>query len=277
MIWTRGEVIPTEALSISVLDRTFEHGLGLFETLRTWRGHATLLSHHLGRMRHSAEALGLRLDPRDEPDAEAVRRLCAATGFGPDSDARLRITMTGGSGSYGPSTTWMTAGPLPPELPDKQGIRIDRTMLVDPADPLARHKTLNYWRRRIEQERAAPEQADEVLCVTPDGLICEGGRANIFLVERGRLLTPGVEGPLLAGILRGVAIERARRAGIEVVEGPVLLEAMAGADEAFLTNSLRGVVPIVRLLGTAWPEPGPVTRKLREDIRSWLETGGTAT
>ncbi|MHB1559866.1 MAG: aminotransferase class IV [Isosphaeraceae bacterium] len=276
MIWTRGEVVPEEALRISVLDRTFEHGLGLFETLRTWRGHATLLLRHLDRMRRSAAALGLRLSAGDEPDAAAVRRLCAADGFGPDSDARLRITMTGGSGADGNSTLWMTAGTLPPEFPDKRGIRIDRTMVVDPADPLVRHKTLNYWRRRIEQERVAMEQADEVLCVTPDGLVCEGTRANIFLVERRRLLTPGTEGPLLAGILRGVAIERARRAGIEVVEGPVPLAAIAGADEAFLTNSLRGIVPIGRMLGTDWPAPGPITLALREDIRSWLENGGIA-
>lgn len=276
MIWTRGEVVPEESLGISVLDRTFEHGLGLFETLRTWKGNATLLDRHLDRIRRSAATLGLRLDPRNEPNSAAVHRLCTAAGFNADSDARLRITMTGGSGADGASTLWMTAGPLPPELPDTQGIRIDRTMLVDPADPLVRHKTLNYWRRRIEQERAAAEQADEVLCVTPDGLVCEGTRANIFLVERGRLLTPGADGPLLAGILRGVAIERARSAGIEVVEGPVHLAAITDADEAFLTNSLRGIVPIGRLLGTEWPSPGPVTRALREDIRAWLESGGTA-
>lgn len=276
MIWIRGDVVPAESLSISVLDRTFEHGLGLFETLRTWKGHATLLNRHLDRIRRSAAALGLLLDPRDEPDAAAVRRLCAQAGFHTDSDARLRITMTGGSGTEGTSTLWMTAGPLPPEFPDKRGIRIDRTMLVDPADPLARHKTLNYWRRRIEQERAATEQTDEVLCVTPDGLVCEGTRANIFLVEHGRLLTPGADGPLLAGILRGVAIERARSAGIEVVEGPLPLAAIAGADEAFLTNSLRGIVPIGRMMGTEWPAPGPVTLALRNDIRTWLENGGTA-
>ncbi len=274
MIWIGGDVVPEESLCISVLDRTFEHGLGLFETLRTWKGNATLLDRHLDRMRRSAAALGLRLDPRNEPDASAVRRLCDAAGFGPESDARLRITMTGGSGADGASTLWMTAGPPPPEFPDTRGIRIDRTMLVDPADPLVRHKTLNYWRRRIEQERAAGEQADEVLCVTPDGLVCEGTRANIFLVERGRLLTPGADGPLLAGIQRGVVIERARGAGIEVAEGPVPLAAIAGADEAFLTNSLRGIVPIGRLLGTDWPAPGPVTLALREDIRSWLENGG---
>ena len=61
MIWTGGEIIPDEALRVSVLDRTFEHGLGLFETFRTWNGHATLLGRHRERMCRSAAALGLRL------------------------------------------------------------------------------------------------------------------------------------------------------------------------------------------------------------------------
>ncbi len=79
MIWTRGEIIPDEALRISVLDRTFEHGLGLFETFRTWNGHATLLDRHLERMRRSADELGLPLYTGDLPDFGAVVRLKQAT------------------------------------------------------------------------------------------------------------------------------------------------------------------------------------------------------
>ncbi len=80
MIWVRGEVLPDESLRISALDRTFEHGLGLFETFRTWDGHATLLGRHRDRMCRSAAALGLRLSPRDWPNDADVRRLLRATG-----------------------------------------------------------------------------------------------------------------------------------------------------------------------------------------------------
>ena len=61
MIWVHGEIVPDDALGISVLDRTFEHGLGLFETFRTWNGHATLLDRHLDRLTRSAHELGLPL------------------------------------------------------------------------------------------------------------------------------------------------------------------------------------------------------------------------
>jgi branched-subunit amino acid aminotransferase/4-amino-4-deoxychorismate lyase len=278
MIWTGGEVIPDEALRISVLDRTFEHGLGLFETFRTWNGHATLFHRHLDRMRRSAVELGLRLDSADVPDDSAVLGLRGASGLAGGEDIRLRITLSGGpppadAGGFG-ATLWMSAGPLPPPIAGI-GVRIVRSILVDPENPLVRHKTLNYWRRRIEQARAAEEGADDVLCATPDGRICEGTRSNIFLVGDGRLVTPGTDGPLLDGIMRRVVIERARSCGIEVVEGPVTLDAIGSADEAFLTNSVRGILPVARLLHADLPAPGPLTHRLWDKIRSWLESGGT--
>jgi branched-chain amino acid aminotransferase len=114
-----------------------------------------------------------------------------------------------------------------------------------------------------------------VLCVTPDGLICEGTRSNIFLVRDGRLVTPGTDGPLLPGVMRGLVIEQARLDGIPVVEGPVSVEAIGSTDEAFLTNSVRGILPVARLLHAELPAPGPLTRRLWDRIRPWLESGGT--
>ncbi len=276
MIWSRGELIPDESLRISVLDRTFEHGLGLFETFRTWNGHATLLGRHLDRMVRSAGALGLDLDPRDLPDETAVIRLLRAVEPAESSDLRFRLILSGGlSASSSASRLWMTAGPLAPTSPHRGVCCIHRSILADPADPLARHKTLNYWRRRIEQERAAAEGADEVVCVTPDGLICEGTRSNLFLVRGGVLITPGIDGPLLDGIMRRVVIERARKMDIEVVEGPVPLGAIDAATEAFLTNSVRGILPVARLLHAGWSAPGLLTRRLWETILPWLRSGGT--
>jgi branched-subunit amino acid aminotransferase/4-amino-4-deoxychorismate lyase len=291
MIWTRREIVPDEALYISALDRTFEHGLGLFETFRTWSGHATLLDRHRERMIRSASELGLALDPDDLPDSAAVARLKEATSQSGSGDVRLRVVLSG-SFPVGcsvstdpravadpvltehPTRVWMTAGPLPPP-PRSGGVRILRAILADPLDPLIRHKTLNYWRRRIEQDRAAKEGADDVLCVTPDGLICETTRCNIFLVRDGRLITPGTDGPLLPGVMRGVVLEQARIVAIPVVEGPVSLDAIDSADEAFLTNSVRGILPVARLLDAELPAPGPLTQRLWDHIRPWLESGGT--
>lgn len=113
-----------------------------------------------------------------------------------------------------------------------------------------------------------------MLCLTSDRIICETSRSNIFLVKGERLETPALAGPLLRGIMRGLVIERARILGLEVVEELLPVERIEAADEAFLTNSVRGVVPVERLMEFGFSAPGPITQWLWKDIRGWLESRG---
>jgi branched-subunit amino acid aminotransferase/4-amino-4-deoxychorismate lyase len=276
MIWVEGEILPDEALSIAASDRTFEHGLGLFETLRTWNGHPTLLRRHTERMERSARALGLELESRQLPDAAAVALLIGSGGasLGSSVDVRLRITLSGGRVAVagGRSVVWMTAGELPSPVPPS-GAVITQFIEVARGDPLARHKTLNYWRKRLAHAQALATGSDEILCVTPDRFLCEASRSNVFLIQDQRLHTPGPEGPLLPGVMRALVLERAARIGLEVREEPLPLERITTAEESFLTNSVRGIVPIRRLLDTEMPAPGPATRQLWDDLLHWLESG----
>jgi branched-chain amino acid aminotransferase len=278
LIWHRRDIIPDEALLISVLDRTFEHGLGLFETFRTWNGQPTLLGRHLERMRRSARALELLLEPAQLPDAGAVRALIRANraSLPPGQDTRLRLTLSGGLATTPTSETklWMTAGPLPSPI-RQSGAVITQTIQADEDDVLARHKTLNYWRKRIAQVQTAVSGSDDVLCLTPAGLVCETSRANIFFIEGRRLSTPSLDGPLLPGIMRALVLEHADRMGLEIEQEPLPLERIKTADEAFLTSSLRGMLPVARLLDRELPAPGHVTRQLWDEILPWLESGGT--
>jgi branched-chain amino acid aminotransferase/4-amino-4-deoxychorismate lyase len=280
MIWVDGEIVPDDALRISVLDRTFEHGLGLFETLRTWNGHPTLLRRHTDRIERSARELGLFVESRQFPDARAVSRLIAssAASLAPGQDVRLRITLSGGISTAAPSRSlvWMTAGPLPPPFREP-GAVITHCIEVARDDPLARHKTLNYWRKRLAHADALAAGSDEVLCVTADRFLCETSRFNIFLVDGQRLYTPGIEAPLLPGVMRRLVLDRAPRIGLEVREEPLPLERITTAGESFLTNSVRGIVPVRRLLAATLPAPGPTTRQLWDDILRWLCSGGETT
>jgi branched-chain amino acid aminotransferase len=277
MIWVQNKLVPDDELRVSALDRTFAHGLGLFETFRTWNGHATLMKWHVARVTKSAQALELHLDPADLPDARAVNELIEAFRGTVTSglDVRLRITVSGGRADIAGSKSlvWMTAGALPPS-DHRSGAVITYEALVSPDDPLVRHKSLNYWRQRIAQAQAAANGTDDALYLTPAGLICETSRANIFLVESGRLYTPSTDGPLLPGVMRAAVIERAQSKGIDVVVEPLPRHRIATASEAFLTNSVRGMLPIARLLDRELPAPGPVTGKLWADLLPWLESGG---
>ena len=97
MIWTGGEIIPPEELRIDVRDETFQHGLGLFETFRTWKGNPTLFPRHLERLRRSARSWNWRSNPTSCPTVgpSTIYRGTPNGRAGSVEDVRIRITMTG--------------------------------------------------------------------------------------------------------------------------------------------------------------------------------------
>jgi branched-chain amino acid aminotransferase len=286
MIWVRGRILPEAELSISVADRTFEHGLGLFETLRTWRGRATLLPRHLARLSRSAQALGLPLDPTALPTEISVAELRRATPQ--EGDSLLRITMTGGLSARRGAVVWMRATPLPQPL-EPSGAAVGGFWRVDHDDPIARHKCLNYWRRRLAYDHARSLGLDESLSMTADGAVWEGSRTNLFWIMGRSLETPTRDGPLVPGVMRELVVEHARRLGLDVIERSWPCSRLSEADEVFLTNAVRGIVPVRRLLifdesaqapgwsrqlAREWPAPGTWTNRLRADLLGWLSNGG---
>lgn len=272
MIWSDGRVLPDEALGVSVRDRAFEHGLGLFETLRTWGGRPVLLPRHLDRLRASAAALGVPIEPASLPDAKAVADLVAADGAA--GDVLVRLTASGGVRGGPPAVVWLRTGPLPPPVRRAGATLALARFQVAWDDPLARHKSLNYWARRLAAERALELGADEALLATPDGRVWEGSRTNLFLVRDGVLVTPGLDGPIVPGVMRALVLELADGAGIATREAAPTLSELDGADEAFLTNAVRGIVPVGRTPGGALNAPGPVTTRLRTLLDAFLAADG---
>ncbi len=243
MIWVGGEIVEDHELKISVMDRAFEHGLGLFETFRTWNGRPLLLDRHLARMQASARKLELPLDARDLPDVAAVARLDAAENT--SGDRMFRITMTGGAPGHRP-VVWLRGSPLPPATP-ATGVRVRLDRIA--YQPLALHKSLNYWSRRLSYESALGRGYDEAVQATDDDLVWSGSRTNLFAGCAGILLTPPLLGPLVPGIMRGLVLERAARLGIETREENLSLDGLRDASEIFLTNSVRGILPIAAFDG----------------------------
>lgn len=284
MIWVDGKIVGDDDLKVSVLDRTFEHGLGLFETLRTWSGRAPLLARHLQRLERSSRELGISLNSVSLPDQEAVARLVEAEGIG--GDVALRITLTGGRDAIQGSTLFMRTRPLPVEM-RREGAVVDiGSWRVPVFDPLARHKSLNYWTRRRAYESAQAMGFDEVLStpedVSAEFTALEGSRTNIFVLRGTRLTTPPLNLPIVPGIMRGLVIELARELGIEVFEKTFWDGHTFGlGSEVFLTNSVRGIIPVNKVIRAdpfrvfERPAPGPLTQRLMiltsDWLRSWRE------
>lgn len=281
MIWSDGRILQDDELKVSVLDRTFEHGLGLFETLRTWNGVAPLLDRHLERLDRSSIRLGVPIQTVPLPDAAAVASLVKASGLG--GEVMLRITLTGGTPD-GRATLWMAAKPLP-EPVGPGGATVGQAAWwrpIESCDPLAQHKSLNYLVRRMAYDWARVHGFDEVLAISSDWQhVWEGSRTNVFVVRSSRLITPPIKEFLLIGIMRSLVLyELAKGIGVETEETmPITLSSLMGADEVFLTNSVRGIIPVGRIrlvdrkLGRReWPAPGPITRRLMDAADAWFRT-----
>jgi len=100
--------------------------------------------------------------------------------------------------------------------------------------------------------------------------VTEGSSSNVFAVSGGVLRTPPLAAGILEGVTRGVVLHLARRAGIDIDEVPLLPEDLEGADEVFITSTVREIVPVTRLgdhaVGSG--RPGPLTRRLHAEFRA---------
>lgn len=253
-----------DADRVSVSDRGFTYGDGLFETVRVVHGQAPLWPRHAQRLASGCERL--RIPP---PDTTAVLgevlRLCADL-----DDAVARVTLTRGAGARGyapPSaprpTLAVTVSPLaldPSAGRDGVAVRLCATRLaVQPL--LAGMKHLN----RLEQVMARGEWDDpaiaEGLMLDTDGHLVSATAANLFAVFDGRLATPPVDRCGVAGVARAEVM-----AVREVEQVQLNPDRLMAADEVFLTSAVRGILP-VRVFATRSWQPGPVTRALQAHWR----------
>ncbi len=117
------------------------------------------------------------------------------------------------------------------------------------SSPLAFHKTLNYYENILARREANQQGYDEAILLNLRGEISEGAYSNLFMVKKGRLLTPSLSSGLLPGITRRKVMEIARETGIEVEERVLLPKDLQEADEAFFTSALMGVIPCKEIKG----------------------------
>lgn len=266
LVWHSGVIRPVCDVSIPLTDRTFEHGLGLFETMRGVRLNVPLWHLHRQRLIASAQALGLGIDETRLPALDDLCKLIHASGLG-DESSRLRLVLTGGSADA-PGTVFVTARPLEPAK--TEGLRLAADFWpVDHRDPLIRHKSLNYWARRVAHERAAATGADDALSQDQSGNLWESARSALFLVAGGRWIAPPADGPRLASVADQAIADLLSAPGQRGLERrTVTPELLAEADEVVLANAVRGPMSVATWGDRRFHDTGPAFVALRELWRS---------
>jgi branched-chain amino acid aminotransferase len=289
-VWVDGRLRPAEDPHLSAFDRGFQLGDGAFETLRARGGRPAEIDQHLERLRHSTTALEIDL-PEDTAStiARGIQDLLDAEGLaGPDGDAALRITVSRGAilarglipaDASTPATiviqAWQVTPPPVGHLED--GLRlISSSVRRDPTSPLAALKTtsrVDYVYARLEARHAG---ADDALFLTIDGHLSEATTANVFLIRGEELATPSLDCAILPGTTRDWIIAWAPGVGLRPRELALTPGDLAGADEAFVSSSVAGILPVTNFDGQQIGDgkPGAWTLRARGDRDAFIRAGG---
>lgn len=263
-----GEAHTLATAFVSARDRGLTLADGLFETMRVRHGRVFQLDAHLSRLERGLSVL--RIPPVASLGvtiAEAVERFGAP-------DAGVRVTVTRGPGPAGipvPSastpTVIVTVSPLPAFQPDiyEKGLRAHVPHgRRNPRASTAGLKTLSYTDAVVGLLEAQDWGADEALFLDVDDHCSEASASNLFVWTGATLVTPPVTCGALPGITRATVLQLAATLGIEAIERPCTVDEVLASEEAFLTSSLRGLAPLVRVDGhpVGPGTPGPLTKRL---------------
>jgi branched-subunit amino acid aminotransferase/4-amino-4-deoxychorismate lyase len=297
-VWVDGRILPASGPHLSVYDRGFQLGDGIFETLRVRGNHPTELPEHVERLRRSAAGLEIALpDGIERHLAAGIAELLAADRLdGPAGDASVRITVSRGPfrgrGLLPPverivPTIVIQAWPVvdPPADQLEGGLHlVSSAVRRDPANPLVALKTTSraeYVYARLEARRAG---ADDTLFLTIGDHLSESTSSNLFLVRHTddgatELATPSLDCAILPGTTRSWLLTWGSEVGLRPYEGRLTRSELVGADEAFVCSSVAGVLPVTRFDGSAIGDgrPGPWTRRARADREAMIRRGGAST
>ena len=273
---------------VSVFDRGFLYGDGVFEVLRTYRSEPWRLEEHLGRLTLAARRVGITVPISNARWIAEVRAVLSERPAGSDSVLRLALTRGVGSPGLDPSlatvpTRLTLATPLPalPASLYQRGLSATLTT-IDRATPregmlsLSGVKSSNYQLHILALRDARGRGFDDALLLSSDGALIESTSANVFVVSGLELRTPSLESGPLDGITRAEVLSIARELGVATVCSRLDASDLWTADEVFLTSSVRELVPVVRVddheVGDG--APGPLTRRLHAAYRARTPLAG---
>jgi branched-chain amino acid aminotransferase len=279
IVYLDGQWMPADQARVSIFDRSFLYGDGLFETMRVYGGRFLLWREHWDRFTHGTEVLGIAC-PEAETRVLEIARESLDRNQLPDAVVRLHLSRGVGKRGYSPRgadrpTFIITTHPAPAleeAAPAAWHLRTASIRL--PAhDPLAAFKSANKLIQVLARAEADSFGADDALLLNQHGHLAEASSANLFWFSDDHLCTPPLSDGALPGVTREFLLRQLRRAGwacSEVSRGP---EALVAAHGVFLTVSGLGVVEVGALDGRVY-QPSARVREVRqkyfEAVRSEL-------
>jgi D-alanine transaminase len=267
IVYLNGEYLPVSQAQVSVLDRGFIYGDGVYEVVPVYAREPFRLPHHLARLQRSLD--GVRMaNPHTDAHWEAVIREVVARQPFEDQGVYFQVTRGVAKRDHSfpkgvPPTVFMMSNPLP--LPSRE--QVENGVAVVTADDNRWHrcdlKTISLLGNVLMRQLATDESAAETVMFR-DGYLTEASASNVLLVIGGSIVAPPKDNHILPGITYDATMEFAREAGIPLEVRPVPKAEALAADEMWLSSSTKEVLAITTVDGRPFGggKPGPVFRKM---------------
>jgi branched-chain amino acid aminotransferase len=273
LINVNGELKPRADAVVSVFDSGFMLGDGVWEGLRVHQGKLAFLDRHLDRLFEGAKALAMDIGLSREELTKRLSDTLDANGMDEGVHVRLMVTRGVRSTPYqdprivvGGATVVIVAEYKEPDpAVYVQGLKLF-TVHVRRGDPAVQDQKINSHSKLnciLASIQATQAGADEALMLDPLGFVATCNSTHFFMVRKGELWTSSGK-YCLGGITRGLTLEVAREAGITALEKDFSLTDVYGADEAFVTGTFAGIVPVREIDGRSLTCGGPMVERLQE-------------
>ncbi|PIQ77678.1 hypothetical protein COV82_03290 [Candidatus Peregrinibacteria bacterium CG11_big_fil_rev_8_21_14_0_20_46_8] len=259
IVYLNGRYLEADEAKISIFDPGFLYGDGIFETLRTYRGTVWQMEKHLERLYESAKIRGWKLRVSKSRLQTAIENTVKRNGF---EESRIRVTIT--KGQEPQPTLFIWVQPLA-KLPPSQYARGVSVVTFPLERAFPQMKTTSMQPLLIARSEAQKRRCFEALLVNRRGNVTEGTWANFFIVKDKELITPK------AGILLGTTRDRVLKIAkplFKIKQQTVSLKELLEADECFITNAPKGIIPVVKVDGQQIGKGrvGPITKHLRKEF-----------
>jgi branched-chain amino acid aminotransferase len=277
LVFHNGRVLPLNDVRLSPGQAGLLNGWGVFSTIRIYEGHPFAFNFHFDRLMRDADKLMLPVPYQREQVRDGVMELIRANKL---HDACMRIYFIynkigiWGSNEEFPTTDWiMYTVDMPTRSgPVKLALQENGRQALH---PLAGTKVISWLQNVWVVEKAHKRGFEDAVLLNEFGNVTEATAANLFIVKKGKVLTPPLSSGCLAGISRLILLETAASAGVDVAERDFGVDDLFGADEAFITSTTRQVQPIEQIEEHRYAQaPGPITTKLAQVFDEYVKHHG---
>ena len=244
-----GELFPSEHPVMTISNRSFKYGDGLFESMRYIKGDLKFADLHVDRLRKGMKTL--KMDSHSQVDSYFIREkteeLIRRNKTGPN--ARVRFTaFRDADGFYNPSGNKMGYALEVSKLADSVYTSNARGLIIDvfdeipkPVNILSNLKTNNSLVYVMAGVFKNQHSLDEALILNQNGFLCESMSSNVFVVFEKQVYTPSLSEGCIAGVMRNVVMRLAKENNLKITEAQINPEILNQADEVFLTNASSGI------------------------------------